>query len=153
VDGFATSVAPIRRFAEFGGRSTRTELLLFYVLLVLLGVIVAFFAPSPDALFWMQLAIAMLTACPTVALATRRLHDVGRSGWWLLLALPAFVAGLWQSGWRFPPTGLPRPLPPAIEAGVIACDLVLIALLLWRDEAGTNRFGPNPRYDDGGPRE
>ena len=40
------------------------------------------------------IAAALALAAPTVAVATRRLHDVGRSAWWLLLAFVPVVGAL-----------------------------------------------------------
>jgi len=58
---------------------------------------------------------AVLMIAPGLAITTRRLHDLGRSGWWQLLHLvPGFGT------------------------------LILLALLLRRGQQGPNRFGPSP---------
>jgi len=53
---------------------------------------------------------------PSFAIAARRLHDTGRSGWWQLIVL-------------IPIVGL----------------IVLIVFLVLDSEAGTNKYGPNPK--------
>jgi uncharacterized membrane protein YhaH (DUF805 family) len=41
---------------------------------------------------------------PNMALAVRRLHDTGRSGWWLLLMLVPFVGPLVLLYWYVQPS-------------------------------------------------
>jgi uncharacterized membrane protein YhaH (DUF805 family) len=53
---------------------------------------------------------------PGLAVASRRLHDSGRSGWWLLLALIPII-------------------------GVI----VLLVFFCLEGEPGENQHGPNPK--------
>ena len=64
-------------------------------------------------------ALVMLTlALPTLAVATRRLHDTGRSGWWLLLPIAPYLGffafTMW--GWAGAP-GAPAPVTTP-EAGI-----------------------------------
>ena len=41
------------------------------------------------------LAIALIHFLPGLALAIRRLHDVGKSGWFLLIALVPIIGAVW----------------------------------------------------------
>ncbi|MBS0447724.1 MAG: DUF805 domain-containing protein [Proteobacteria bacterium] len=73
------------KYAEFDGRASRPEFwwwVLFIVLASALG----------DAL-WHRLswAVSLVTLVPTIAVTTRRLHDIDRSGWWQLVGLIPFV--------------------------------------------------------------
>ena len=66
-------------YAQFEGRASRSEYWWFY-LFTLLATAVA------DRLSGTVGNIASLVFfLPSLALAARRLHDVGRSGWWFLL--------------------------------------------------------------------
>jgi uncharacterized membrane protein YhaH (DUF805 family) len=151
----AWALLPLRRYAEFGGRSTRTELVAFYLLIMLVGVPLTFamlllrsFEIAIAAGWLLQLALL----CPSLALAVRRLHDSGRSGWWLLLAVPGVALSIWQD---FHPEAAPRPkgLPSPLELAISAASLASLVLLLWNDDPGPNRYGPNPRYDPPDPPE
>ena len=57
----------------------------------------------------------MTTWLPTIAVGTRRLHDIGRSGWWQLLMLVPIVGVIvlilwWARDGEEPPTsGAPSP--------------------------------------------
>lgn len=99
------AVTPLKRYAEFSGRSSRAEfwwfyLFLFIIMMVLWFVLVGSLAglgssvsetgePSAGALGAMGggvilmglLSLAVLI--PTIAVGVRRLHDTNRSGWWL----------------------------------------------------------------------
>lgn len=68
-----------KKFTEFNGRATRSEFwwwALFVFLLSLFGQIIG---KSLGSLF------SLVTLLPSIAVATRRLHDIGRSGWWQLV--------------------------------------------------------------------
>jgi uncharacterized membrane protein YhaH (DUF805 family) len=54
---------------------------------------------------------------PALAVAVRRLHDLGKSGWWLLIGLIPIVGGIW-----------------------------LIVLYCKKGESRRNRYGVNPKY-------
>jgi uncharacterized membrane protein YhaH (DUF805 family) len=146
----AAALRPMRHYADFRGRSTRTELVFFYLLAGLLGLagrLAAMMAGIDD--WWIMGLVSLALLCPSAALAMRRLHDTGRGGWWLLLALPWLAVRLWDerlhrsAPFAFPPPGL----GPWIEAPAGLCSLALLILLLWTDEEAPNRYGPNPRYD------
>ena len=141
------ALLPLRRYAEFGGRSRRTELVAFYLLTMLVGVALAF----PTFLLRsteMELAgwlFTLAVLCPSLALGVRRLHDTGRSGWWMLLIVPGVALSLWRD--FYPETALD---PERMEALTGLADLAsfgLLVLLLWNDDPEPNRYGPNPRYD------
>jgi uncharacterized membrane protein YhaH (DUF805 family) len=53
---------------------------------------------------------------PLIALAVRRLHDTGRSGWWLLIGLVPLIG-----------------------------PIVLIVFYVTDSQPGTNEYGPNPK--------
>ena len=59
---------------------------------------------------------ALSTIVPSIAVAVRRLHDTGRSGWWFLICLI-----------------------PVIGA------LVLLVFMVLDSQPGTNEYGPNPK--------
>lgn len=102
--------APFRQYACFSGRATRAEywcwtlfvvgLSLFSFFLMMAGAIGWAMSPGriPEApsSFWpaltalgggLWLLLSVGSALPALALLVRRLHDVGRSGWWVLVWL------------------------------------------------------------------
>ena len=96
-------VQGLMKFAEFNGRATRTEFWAFSF--VNLAVIFAFGAI--DNIFSVVngsngevLAgiYALFAFCPALAVTSRRLHDTGRSGWWMMTAFVP-VAGFFWFAW------------------------------------------------------
>ncbi|MDD9884825.1 MAG: DUF805 domain-containing protein [Gammaproteobacteria bacterium] len=97
---FGTAIKTcFRKYADFSGRATRAEywwFVLFVVLVSLgLGVIDCSVLGSGcdidtfgyGALSWLWILAILL---PDLAVGARRLHDIGRSGWWLLLWAPSY---------------------------------------------------------------
>ena len=151
---FHLALKPLRHYADFHGRSTRTELILFYIFTQLLTVLVdmaSVLTGLPDMLAGDLVSLALL--CPRLALWVRRLHDTGRSGWWALLALPPAAAGLWQR-YMFSqdPFDFSRTqLSWSVGGPAVLFALALLFLLLRDDEEEANAYGPNPRYDAADP--
>jgi uncharacterized membrane protein YhaH (DUF805 family) len=128
-------LAALRKYATFSGRASRSEFW-YYVLfaqliipLILLALIagaevIAMLsgvgestAVSSSQTFW-ELLYGLYTLgvlLPSVAVSVRRLHDIGASGWWLLIAF----------------------IPLA--------GMALLAMYLIDSSPGPNRFGPNPK--------
>ena len=82
------------RYAQFTGRAGRAEfwwfaLSNFVVILVLLAL------SRAAGFFYVVYAIyALALIVPSIAVSVRRLHDIGKSGWWILIALVPFVGGI-----------------------------------------------------------
>lgn len=69
------------KYADFNGRASRPEYWYFALFIFLGAMIVHYVSPMIGALF------SLGTMLPSIAAATRRLHDTNRSGWWQLLTL------------------------------------------------------------------
>lgn len=76
----------IHNFAQFEGRDTRKQYwmfilfyLIFYFGCVLLDSVLGLFILAP--------LFSILMIVPTISIGARRLHDIGKSGWWQLLML------------------------------------------------------------------
>ena len=91
---FTESVKTVySKYATFSGRATRSEywwfVLFWYAIIlcaVLLGVATGI-EKLTSALIGILGAISFI---PIVALRVRRLHDIGKSGWWIFLGLVPF---------------------------------------------------------------
>lgn len=157
---------PLGKYADFSGRAPRAELW-WYVLMVCIAVLVALIVESaiglaPVILFYGPLTLAVLvgTLVPTLAVQTRRLHDGGRSGYWLLAFYILYVGYMYlavqNSGAVL--SGASTPLPGDMSSlatlGIVAILLLLysIVLIIFYVLPGTR--GPNKYGDDpyaGGP--
>ncbi len=93
---------PLKRYADFSGRSRRTEYWMFvlFQFLLYVGLFIIFIAalgasfsnnPSSDGMAGLAGFAMLLLICfvlwiallvPSLAVTVRRLHDTNRSGWW-----------------------------------------------------------------------
>lgn len=113
----------LKKYAVFTGRARRSEYWFFTLFNFLIALVLGFI----DGIFGTvsELGIGMLgfiyglaVLVPGIAVGVRRLHDTGKTGWWLLLA---FI--------------------PIIGA------IILIVFFVQDSEAGENEYGPNPKSD------
>ncbi|MDQ0493805.1 MULTISPECIES: DUF805 domain-containing protein [Paenibacillus] len=77
----------LQNYVGFQGRARRTE----YWMFVLFNVIASFIIGLIDGLFGLTPILtyiySLAVLLPSLAVTARRLHDTGRSGWWILIAL------------------------------------------------------------------
>ena len=85
----------LRQYTDFSGRARRRE----YWMFVLANFIIAFVLGIIDTIIgWGQILSGIYSVAvllPSLAVAVRRLHDIGKSGWWLFLCLIPLIGGIW----------------------------------------------------------
>lgn len=90
----------LSQYADFEGRARRKEFwiyLLIYVV-VLMGLVLLdkmIFGSSEGSMGWLTLIYIFATALPSLAVQVRRLHDIDKSGWWILIQLVPLIGWLW----------------------------------------------------------
>lgn len=72
-----------RKYATFKGRASRSEFWWFMLANVIISFALAAIANAVDQLSFLPTLWALAIFIPMMALATRRLHDANKSGWWL----------------------------------------------------------------------
>ncbi|MFE3638768.1 DUF805 domain-containing protein [Streptomyces cellostaticus] len=106
----------LKKYAVFSGRARRQEYWMFFlfniVISIVLTIIDAAIGSSVPAVIY-----SLATLLPGLGVAVRRLHDTGRSGWWLLIGFVPLV-------------------------GMI----ILIVFLATEGKPESNQYGPNPKY-------
>jgi uncharacterized membrane protein YhaH (DUF805 family) len=153
VESFHTiALRPLRHYADFSGRSRRSDVIAFYIVYAALGFVVSFAAIGfgQTTQVGSSLLFDLAFLCPSLALFVRRLHDSGRSGWWSAVTGPAIVLSFWQTveTLREPIDWAGRAPGPSLAAVVIGLsNVAVLVLIFWNDDPQPNRFGPNPRYD------
>lgn len=73
-----------KKYADFTGRANRAEYWYWALFTLLFS-----FIPIINIIAGLAFFI------PSLAAAVRRLHDIGKSGWWYLVALIPFVGAIW----------------------------------------------------------
>jgi uncharacterized membrane protein YhaH (DUF805 family) len=162
---FRLAFRPFVDAFQFRGRSTRTEVMSFWLLgLVANAGTLTIGDPTPPIFYAATILWPLAWAWPWIPLLVRRLHDQGRNGWWALVPLSIVPFSALQ--WFTAPAGNAASMafhfgPLEFHKGVgatpwtISLMVVLIALMvanvllfLWQPTRGANRFGPDPRLAD-----
>lgn len=81
----------LQKYADFNGRASRSEYWWFWLFYVLASVAASIINGTQGS-YTLNGLIFIIFLLPNLAVATRRLHDVNRSGWWQLLYL-TFIGG------------------------------------------------------------
>jgi uncharacterized membrane protein YhaH (DUF805 family) len=117
----------LKKYAVFSGRARRKEYWMFTLFSVLISVVLAII----DAMIRdgdgggmgpLRAVYSLAVLIPSLAVTVRRLHDTGRSGWWLLISLVPCVGGL-----------------------------VLLIFTVEDGKPGENQYGPNPKAAEAWP--
>jgi uncharacterized membrane protein YhaH (DUF805 family) len=95
------------RYFEFSGRSSRAQYWLYNLVVTLLfsaAIGYEYYAtgalPRQDRLSPVLVFLSLFHAIPSISITVRRLHDIGRSGWWYWLLCVPF-AGILVVVWMF----------------------------------------------------
>lgn len=80
------------KYFTFSGRAKRSEYWWFYLFTVLMSwgaslAGAATFGPGEPAADMLSGVLSLVFLIPTLAAGSRRLHDIGKSGWWQLLII------------------------------------------------------------------
>ncbi|MCA0962346.1 DUF805 domain-containing protein [Salipiger bermudensis] len=150
----------LRKVFRFGGRASRAEYWLFVLALVIANWLAgALDYMLFDGLHPLGALLAIVAVLPMTSAGWRRLHDVDRRGWWLLLpgaATLVFLVGAFvlrgltaQPMAEIPTVSNSEGWLYTILLGAPAVSLVttiwLIVLLARRGDPQENRFGPAPQ--------
>ena len=115
-------------YADFKGRASRKQYWMFalgngiLMLGILVSMVYALFNSSTSFDFGgltgfivLLCIVALALFLPTLAIQVRRLHDIGWSGWWILVSFIPYIGGL-----------------------------VLVVLYCLPSQVGTNKYGVHP---------
>lgn len=104
----------LKQYAVFTGRARRQEFWWFALINLIIVVILGWIWEFLASLY--SLAVLL----PAIGVGIRRLHDTGKTGWWLLLQLIPVIG-----------------------------TIILIIFFVQDSDEGTNEYGPNPKIISG----
>jgi uncharacterized membrane protein YhaH (DUF805 family) len=84
-------VVVLERFAQFTGRAGRAEYWWFFLANLIVSLVLAALSRASVVFAILSVIYGLAVLIPSIAVGIRRLHDTGKSGWWILLALIPFV--------------------------------------------------------------
>lgn len=120
----------LRQYADFDGRARRKEFWIFILFYIVFSACAALIDDMMDTAYsdeplsggMLSTAYVLALLIPGLAVSVRRLHDVGKSGWMILVVFIPFVGWLW-----------------------------LLALYCQNSQRGMNPYGPNPKGEGHAP--
>ena len=117
----------LSKYVTFSGRAQRSEYWWFVLFAVLISVAAMILdnllglTPGIDGDGPIEILVGLALILPSISVAVRRMHDLDRSGWWVLILL-------------IPIVGL----------------IIFLVFACRRGTDGANRFGPDPLGPDDG---
>ncbi|MDE7347053.1 MAG: DUF805 domain-containing protein [Muribaculaceae bacterium] len=76
-----------QNYCNFSGRASRSEFWWFQLFGFILGIVIGIvFCWSQDVMNIVSGIVSLALLLPNLGLVVRRLHDIGKSGWWIFLS-------------------------------------------------------------------
>lgn len=92
------------KYIDFSGRATRSEYWWFILFIFITMFVAGMIVQQNMSLNWIILALDLLFFLPSLAVAVRRLHDIDRSGWFILIGLIPIIGLLILIYWYVQPS-------------------------------------------------
>ncbi|WP_042460069.1 DUF805 domain-containing protein [Neobacillus dielmonensis] len=107
----------VKNYTGFSGRARRKEYWMFTLFNLLFAVVIGIIEGVFDLPQFLSALYTLAVLLPSIGVGIRRLHDSGKSGWWLLISLIPFVGSI-----------------------------VLLVFFCLDSEPNDNKYGPNPKH-------
>jgi uncharacterized membrane protein YhaH (DUF805 family) len=105
-----------RKYADFSGRARRKEYWMFTLFNFIITMVLTVLVLIPFVGFILMGLYGLALIIPALAVTVRRLHDLGKSGWWYFITFIPLIGGIW-----------------------------LFVLTCLNGQAGANQYGPDPK--------
>jgi uncharacterized membrane protein YhaH (DUF805 family) len=109
-------LAVLKNYAGFSGRARRAEYWMFFLINLIIVVVLEILGSFAKLFLIIAGIYGLAVLIPSIAVAVRRLHDTGRSGWWVLISLIPFIG-----------------------------TIILIVFLATEGQRSDNQYGPDPK--------
>jgi uncharacterized membrane protein YhaH (DUF805 family) len=110
----------LENYTNFSGRARRSELWWYVLANLIVFAVLNVLGNVTDLFNFLSAMYYLAVLIPGVAVGVRRLHDIGKQGWWLLIAFVPVVGGL-----------------------------VLLYWAVQDSHKGSNEWGVSPKYPNG----
>ena len=106
----------LKNWNNFDGRAARTEFWMFVLINFVVSLILSALGQKISIFGILSILYSLFVLIPAIAVGVRRLHDIGKSGWWYLIVFVPFLGAL-----------------------------VLLYFFILDSQEGENEYGPNPK--------
>ena len=160
----------LKKFFDFKGRARRSEYWWFMLFIVILSSVFNYGGLLLPFLSYVGMLCSLVLMIPQFAAMTRRLHDTGRSGWWIALLAIFYLVVLVSMVILLAPYGSQlfettdslvqaemmadafqsNPVVATVMTGCSILGLVFMIITfiftLLDSKWGENKYGPSPKY-------
>jgi uncharacterized membrane protein YhaH (DUF805 family) len=84
----------LKNYVGFGGRARRKEYWMFFLFNVIISIVLAILDAIMGTESLLNGIYSLAVLLPSLAVTVRRLHDTGRSGWWILISLIPLIGAI-----------------------------------------------------------
>lgn len=109
-------VEVLKKYAVFEGRARRTEYWMFFLINFVICFVLSIVEAMIGTMGILTVVYSLAVLLPGIAVSIRRIHDIGRSGWWVVIGLVPVVGAI-----------------------------VLLIFALLDSQPGENQYGPSPK--------
>ena len=106
----------VKNYANFRGRARRSEYWYFALANFLYCIVTGLLSVKVPEVMYLVWIVSLALLVPSLAVCVRRLHDIGKSGWWYLIGFVPYI-------------------------GVI----ILFVFFVKDSQPGENKWGANPK--------
>ncbi|MFA5504499.1 MAG: DUF805 domain-containing protein [Vulcanimicrobiota bacterium] len=111
-----------QHYADFNGRARRQEYWMFFLFNLIISVVLGFSGgmlvgmTGVETFGLLPMLYSLAVIIPGIALTVRRLHDTGKSGWFMLVSFIPLIG-----------------------------PLIMLYFMVVDSQPGNNEYGPNPK--------
>lgn len=106
----------VKNYANFSGRARRSEYWYFGLAYTIFAIVAGVLSVKVPEVMYPAWVVGVFLLVPRLAVCVRRLHDIGKSGWWYLIELVPYIGAF-----------------------------VLLVFFLKDSQPGENKWGANPK--------
>ena len=108
----------VKNYANFSGRARRSEYWYFALANFIFGAVSGVLSVAYPEFMYLVYIVGLALLVPGLAVSVRRLHDIGKSGWWYLIGFVPYIGAL-----------------------------VLFVFFVKDSQPGENKWGANPKEE------
>ena len=87
-----------QNYCNFSGRASRSEYWWVYLFTCIVSwvvsIVVSLFSSELSIMYIASMVVGLAFLLPSLGIAVRRLHDIGKSGWWMFISLIPLIGAI-----------------------------------------------------------